>query len=1630
MAQSVLTAVDARSPAAETPWHAMFSTALPNVRAGIAVIILGVCFFLVSNTLFLIGLGYRPWRAQIDVVGAVLVCLGVITVCRQYAADIRAARVICWFSVLFVGGQFLRIFEESSWLAEPVRYMIRVAAPNMADLGVGVIALVLVGLMTSSRRQALAIASAQDSLALANQALREQAERLDLATRQGGATLWDWNLAEQRIYRDAGLGAMLGYSAAALDALGGDWRPLWHPAERDRNQALLIAHLRGESPVFECEHRLRKHDGGWRWVLTRGRVVQRDPAGRALRITGAHFDIHERKRIEAELEENRQWFDLAVAGGQLGVWNWNPITDELLWNAQWAALLGYEADDLPRRGATWTTLTHPEDHAHCRQAILDHLRGLAPAINVECRMRTKDGRWHWVNSRGQVIERNEAGIAVRASGVLIDIDGRKRWEVERARHEHALLTATARYEAAIAAAGLTVFDWDIACDTICWSGKFTEVFGYSAAEMPQTFGDALQQAHPDDLAWLNERRDQMLATQNAGPGFIVRLRHRDGPYRSVKCVSTYVVDSTTGAGRLVGFLVDVTPEVEAEAALRESEGRFRTMADAVPALVLTSNALGGVNYVNQRWLDLTGSRATESFGERWAQFVHPEDRDRCLQTYRAAVDRPGPISIEGRVRRYDGEYRWMFCETLPRWVGEQFNGFITVCIDITERHQAEEETRQLSRFRQAVIETAAEGICVWQFIDEPPFVRFTIWNDRMYALTGYTLDEINATGWRDALHPGLPSRQLATERLLRLKAGDQLCHELWEVRRKDGTWRTLSISSSPFETSEGRELTVALMHDVTERVAAERALRLSEQKLRLAVEAAHLIPWHWNFRDNVVVDWCTGERHDGGVAPTYSGFMGIINPDDQLKVIEATQRAIDEDALFEVELRAHDGEEIHWMYTRGRVLRDERNEPYAMAGVALDVTERKAAEQALLREQSLLRMINAAQTRFMHGADAPSMFSALLTGLLELTGSEYGLIGEICRDQAGNYLQTHALAGAAACSPDEPRVQPGPELRNLDTWFGEVVRNGEVLIFNDPPQEFAPAGLPPGHPPLRSFAAIPFDSGEELVGLVVLANRPGGFDELMISQLETFRTTAATLIAGYRLERQRAEAEQRLRESDQRWQFAIEGAGDGVWDWNIKAGEVVYSRQWKRMLGYAEDEIEGRPDDWAQRVHPADVRRVYDALQRHLLGETPHFGHEYRIRRKDGNYIWVLDRGMVIVRDNCGQPIRAIGTLADITERKQAEEERNRMWNLSLDLLSIGSFDGYLKQVNPAWSRLLGWSEPELLAHAWLHFVHPEDQDATIAATKRLLNGTPILGFENRFRCADGGYRWLSWNAFPLSDLQTTFAVTRDVTERKETEFELVRYRDHLEALVDARTQELEESRRQLVQSERLASVGTLAAGIAHEINNPVGTILLSAQVALRQLGPTTPPERAREALQAIVNDAKRCGRIVRSVLQFSRQQATDKWPAQLNDCVHQAALSLRKPLADREIALQLDLDESLPPVRINPTEMEQVLVNLLQNAAEASKPRSSIRVTSNVDGAAVRMAVIDQGHGMSSEVRARLFDPFFTTRRNQGGTGLGMSIAYGIIMDHDGAMHVDTEVGRGTTITVELPTGILSAGA
>ncbi len=520
--------------------------------------------------------------------------------------------------------------------------------------------------------------------------------------------------------------------------------------------------------------------------------------------------------------------------------------------------------------------------------------------------------------------------------------------------------------------------------------------------------------------------------------------------------------------------------------------------------------------------------------------------------------------------------------------------------------------------------------------------------------------------------------------------------------------------------------------------------------------------------------------------------------------------------------------------------------------------------------------------------------------------------------------------------------------------------------------------------------------------------------------------------------------------ADQRHQLAEaeKVALMGSWIWYADGDRTVWSDQLYRIFGTTPETFRaGNYRAIDTFVHPDDHARV-----RATADEVASTGVarplEFRIIRADGVERVVHTYGYVVMSGD-GHPLQTMGIVQDVTERRRVEDQLRearddlerrvvertseltasntrlrkevgerrraetelraseaRFRELAENMREVvwiqDAVTGEVLYTSPAYERVWRRSRERLQENSrdWAEAIHPDDRQRVCEAFDR---GIERNHYNEQYRLVwpDGTVRWIRDRGFPICDEQGRIyrygGIAEDITERK-LAAEALRH------------------------SERLASIGTLAAGIAHEINNPAGAILLAAQMALKQLGPDEADSQVGDQLRAIADDARRCGRIVKRVLQFAQKVQSEKSPADINQVVSGAAALTRKFAADRGAVVQLQLMDDPPTVYVNPTEIEQVVVNLVRNAIQSRDEGVQVSLATQLENGSLQLICADNGTGLDAEARRRLFDPFYTTRRDRGGTGLGLSIVHGIVRDHDGTLHVDSQPGSGTTITVELP--------
>jgi PAS domain S-box-containing protein len=469
-------------------------------------------------------------------------------------------------------------------------------------------------------------------------------------------------------------------------------------------------------------------------------------------------------------------------------------------------------------------------------------------------------------------------------------------------------------------------------------------------------------------------------------------------------------------------------------------------------------------------------------------------------------------------------------------------------------------------------------------------------------------------------------------------------------------------------------------------------------------------------------------------------------------------------------------------------------------------------------------------------------------------------------------------------------------------------------------------------------------------------------------------------------------------------------------------------------------------EDWVRRIHPEDREATEKKFRNAVAGTVRDYTVRYRIiRPSDGETRWISVKS-TIERDEQGRAIRLVGAHTDVTEQVMAEQalrqsedryrkladqlselnatlaqrveektrERDRIWNVSQDLLVVADRNGVWRTVNPAWTRTLGWSEAELLNRTSEWLEHPDDGGMTRVQVNRLGGSDATVRFESRFRHKDGSYRWLSWTGVP--DQDRIYAVARDVTAEK------------------AAAERLKVTEEALLQSQKMEAVGQLTGGIAHDFNNLLTGIVGSLDLLQTRLNQGRTDNFARYINAAMIS-ANRAAALTHRLLAFARRQPLIPKSVDANQLVVSLEDLLRRTIGET-IDLAIAAADDLWLTLCDPNQLESALLNLAINARDAMPDGGKLTITTSnarIEGVTadtpalspgdyVCISVTDTGTGMSAEVAARAFDPFFTTKPIGQGTGLGLSMIYGFARQSDGHVTIDSKLGRGTLVRLYLP--------
>lgn len=488
----------------------------------------------------------------------------------------------------------------------------------------------------------------------------------------------------------------------------------------------------------------------------------------------------------------------------------------------------------------------------------------------------------------------------------------------------------------------------------------------------------------------------------------------------------------------------------------------------------------------------------------------------------------------------------------------------------------------------------------------------------------------------------------------------------------------------------------------------------------------------------------------------------------------------------------------------------------------------------------------------------------------------------------------------------------------------------------------------------------------------------------------------------------------RLRQSEDRWQLAVQGINAGIWEIDFESSRFFVSDRSREMLGYAPGDLDDSRAAWEALIHPEDRAEAARAMEAHLARKTNGYRLDHRLLCKDGRYRWILARGLAQF-DDAGRPVRFVGTHSDIHARKVAEEElageRERLrvtLRAMVEAVITTDRHGTVNYLNEAAEQLTGWTEGAAIGRALgdvCPLMHERTHEPVPSPHKRALSEAFVVELPpaTALLHRQGVPRLVEGRCAPIRDIASQPAgvvlVLRDVTERAKLEAEMLR-------------------------ATKLESVGVLAGGIAHDFNNLLTVIM--GNVTLASLD-TQMQGAGGQWLQEAEKGLLRARDLTQQLLTFAKGGDPIRSAVQLTEVVRDTAQFC---LHGAKAKCQFEFEPHLWAADVDKGQIGQVVQNLVINASQAMPQGGMIWVTlandpaaplrTGLTGPTVRLSVTDTGGGIRPEHVSRIFDPYFTTKRE--GSGLGLATVYAIVKKHGGYIEVESELGRGTCFRIWVP--------
>ena len=1063
------------------------------------------------------------------------------------------------------------------------------------------------------------------------EALRKSEELWQLALQGNNDGIWDHNLQTNcYVVSDRCLEILERGPEEVKDF--SQYLSYIHPDDVERMQSNWQQHLHRETSHYCGEYRIRCSDGRYKWILARGRAIW-DESGNPVRAVGSLTDISDRKQTEIALKQSEERLSVAIEGSGMATWDLDVRTNRVIWSATHFSILGCEpVPDGETTFAVWQNCVHPDDLKQVLQAI-ETARQTRSLYSPEYRIIRADTKEiRWLRAFGRYLY-NAAGEAVRFIGVLFDATDRKQAELD-------LQESNNRFQLATRAIDGMVFEWDLAANSVYRSEGLYSLVGVRPEDTPATREWWKERIHPLDLARIEAETEAILTVERYEVEY--RVRHEGGRWIDVWERGCLIRNQQGEVTKIVGFTSDITKRKQAETALRDRETRLQLILDsAKDYAIITLDTGGHLTSWNAGSERMLGYAEAEIVGQHGRIIFTPEDsaaRKPELEMHLALTE--GKAENECWHLRKDGSRFWGSGLVMPlRDAAGDVQGFLKIMQDKTERRQIEQALRQSeNRYR-----TLADGVPQLMWINTADG-RLEFCNQHWLSYTGLIPELPLTVPVLELFHPeDLPT--VVGTRSKAIAAGEAYEFEC-RVRRFDNTYRWHLARLVPIKDGEGQVLQWAgIGIDIDDRKQAEESLAESDRRFRFLAESLPHLIWNVDTAGELLF---VNQKWSEYLGMPYeeaaqNNWESLVPPSDLAEAFARWQECQITGQVYQVEFRlrrAADKME-RWHLSRAVPIRGAGGQIVEWIGTNTDIHDRKKDQ---LNEQFL----SGLELRLRQCSNPAEMLWEAVSSLGEYLQVDRCIWHEIDTaaglaivDRDWHESGLASIAGTYQISDFNTPEQKALYQAGQTAVISDIANCPNTAPFVD---QYGRIGI-------RALVGVPCFQGGRWVAVLVVTSqavRHWQIDEVSLMQEMVARLWTAIL---------HARALQDLHESEARFRALADNIAQLAWMTDATGWIFWYNQRWFDYTGTTLEAMQGW--GWQQVQHPEHVDRVVANFRR--CCETGELWEDtFPLRGKDGSYRWFLSRA-VPIRDEQGNVLRWCGTNTDITDRLNAEAERERL---------------------------------------------------------------------------------------------------------------------------------------------------------------------------------------------------------------------------------------------------------------------------------------------------------------------------------------------------------------------------------